>query len=558
MRAAVPAHLWLPLAVALIVGLSLWSLRFFARYQPLASMEADQAGLTNVALQVQSATVTGRVGGLRRWQVSARQITFSRDERQAVVTGLEQGRLYDAQERPVATLAAGGATFQSAIPIFGAAPQGFLQVAGGLQAHLLRPYGPTLTTAGLTWNPYQNRVQSAGPVTVQFPPHPGAAIDDARMTVDGVQWDTNANLLQSAGQVRLAFARGVGSADGIGVSVNLHTGDLSLRTLTGTFSLAQGVQNGMLRKPSRALGVLSGVALLAAPLTAAPEKPVTYATGASIWLNAKHQAQMSHGVTIRQGDETLQTEAAIVNFNDQQQVLNAEARTPVHLWDTQSDLTGLHGTVDFTTHVATVKDSVVLTIKPGPQNTTAPQGSLKSRFKSPATLTCALMTYNYRTKIGTVPGPLTVHQKDRVLTADSGTYNGSLQIITLVGHVHGSNGDGEIDAPKAVIGVREGEEFVLSPQPTKGVFTPKSNKSPGGGGNSGAQTASDNPQGYTAIMNSGELPSGASTGAQQAAPLPSTAPAPSTTPSTSVSGAGTSPGASSPGTPSPSSGTSAR
>ena len=35
-------------------------------------------------------------------------------------------------------------------------------------------------------------------------------------------------------------------------------------------------------------------------------------------------------------------------------------------------------------------------------------------------MTCEKMIYDYRRKTGQVPGPLTIRQKDRVLTADSG------------------------------------------------------------------------------------------------------------------------------------------
>ncbi len=532
------------LAMIAFVGLSAWSLRFFARYQPLAGLMAGPSGLDQIGLQVHGAEVTGRVAGRRRWRVAARLITFSRNQRQVAVEGVRRGLLFDAQEKPLAALSAGGVVYQSPNPVFTGTTQGFLLVSGGIRAKLLQTYGPLLSAVGLTWNPAQNLVQSQGAVTARFPSRHGTALGGAQMVADGVQWDTGRDTLQSPGHVRVAFAGGVGRADGQGVSVDLHTGDLTLRALTGTFDLARVVQSDMAQRSARPLLALASVALVAAPLAAAPQKPVTYAAGASLWLNAQHQAQMSQGVTIQQDDATLQTQAAIVNFDDQQHALNAVSRAPVHLWDTQSDLTGQHGTVDFTTHVATVTDNIVLTVKPGPQNADAPKGSIKARFKDPATLTCALMTYDYRRKFGTVPGPLTIHQRDRVLTADSGTYDGRLQIITLIGHVHGQNGDGEVDAPEATIGVREGEEFILITKPTHGILSHPDTLNQGDNGDGSTDTGPvDNPQGYDAILNSGELPpapdapGGGQTG--PGSPPSSAGPASPVAPTTTAPGAGT-------------------
>ena len=90
-------------------------------------------------------------------------------------------------------------------------------------------------------------------------------------------------------------------------------------------------------------------------------------------------------------------------------------------------------------------------------------------------MTCGQMTYDYRHKIGRVPGQLTVHQKDRILTADSGIYDAKAETITLVGNVHGHNGDNEIQAPKVIFYIKEGDETITIPAPTHGPF-PVSNR----------------------------------------------------------------------------------
>ena len=78
------------------------------------------------------------------------------------------------------------------------------------------------------------------------------------------------------------------------------------------------------------------------------------------------------------------------------------------------------------------------------------------------------MTYDYRRKIGRVPGAFTVHQKDRVLTADSGEYDTQAETVRLVGHVHGHNGQDQIQASRVIFGLKEGAESITIPVPTHG------------------------------------------------------------------------------------------
>ena len=242
---------------------------------------------------------------------------------------------------------------------------------------------------------------------------------------------------------------------------------------------------------------LAGLGLLAAGLTgprAADVKPapaaqfVTYKFGAAQWLSAPRSVQMSQGVTFGQDDSTLRTDSAVALLDKDQHLLSATSAGPVHIFNPQDDLTGLHGSVDFTRHLAQLQDDVVLVVKPGPKNSGASDGSLRRQFKDPATLTCQAMTYDYRRKIGRVPGPLTVRQviqtKDgpetRTLTADAGLYNGQTQTIQLVGTVHGEyssggqiNGDTRVKGQPVVIGIKEGAEYISVPFSTSGYFPVK-------------------------------------------------------------------------------------
>ena len=500
MRTSLARVLLVALALAL-AGLSAWSLRYFKRYQPLADLMQGPAFQDQVGLQMTDAVVTGRVDGRRRWRVAAHQITFSRDQRQVSVDGIRHGLLFDPQERPLVTLTAGGAIYQSLQPVFGAGAQGTLQVGGGLRARLLRPYGPTVTTASLGWDPGASVISSPGPVMAQFPAHAGA-VSGVRLAADSVQWAARTDLLHSPGQVQVVFAGGAGAAYGQDVTVDIHTGDLTLHRLHGTFRLPQGVLKTMASHTLRPVPALAGLVLAAASLPAAhaaPQDFVTYDAGASSWLSAPHVVQMSQGVKFVQKDAHLETDSAIVNLDDEEKALNAESRAPVHLWDPQNDLTGQHGYVDFTKHLATVQDKITLVVKPGPSNTNAAKGSTRSKFKDPATLTCEKMLYDYRRETGQVPGPLTIRQKDRVLTADSGTYDGRVQIVTLSGHVHGYDKNNKVDTAHAIVGLREGDEFLKVDVPMKGIFAVKQDDS----GDSDDNTPTDDPNAYAAIKDSG-------------------------------------------------------
>ncbi len=221
---------------------------------------------------------------------------------------------------------------------------------------------------------------------------------------------------------------------------------------------------------------------------AAPET-VSYESGAAQWLSAPRSLELSQGVQFGQDDAVLKTDAAVALLDKDQNLVSAKAQGPVHLYDTQDDLTGQHGTVDFTKHLATLRDNIVLVVKPGKREAGADGTSLRKQFKDPATLTCQMMTYDYRFKVGKIPGPLTITQviqtkedglQTRTLTADAGLYNGKAQTIQLVGDIKGTYSDGskiegdtrQLGKP-VLINIKEGAESIFVPFKTIGVFPVK-------------------------------------------------------------------------------------
>jgi lipopolysaccharide export system protein LptA len=221
-----------------------------------------------------------------------------------------------------------------------------------------------------------------------------------------------------------------------------------------------------------ALALAAASAVAAAP-AGDTNSYVTYDAGFSRWLNAPKTVEMSQGVNFQQGDAVLKTEAAVVTLDEQQRARSAKSLAPVHLFDPQNDLTAKRGAIDFTKRVATLADNIVLTVKPAAK-AAKPNGGLRSRYKDPATITCESIVYDYKKKVAHVPGALTVHQKDRVVTADSAEYDGNGQVVTLLGHVHGRDKDGNvIETSKLVMVIKEGAESITIPVPTHGKFRVK-------------------------------------------------------------------------------------
>ncbi len=223
-------------------------------------------------------------------------------------------------------------------------------------------------------------------------------------------------------------------------------------------------------------------------------KFVTWKAGAAQYLNLPRTVEMSEGVTFGQDDATLVTDAAVALMDKEQNLVSAQAQGPVTITDPQDHLTGQHGSIDFTHHLAKLQDNIVLIVKPGKREAEAKEGSPRKQFKDPATLTCQIMTYDYRRKIGRVPGPLTVVQnfqtedgpETRTLTADAGLYNGKAETIQLVGDIRVVYSDGSKlvadtrpSGKPVVIGTKEGEEYVKIPFPTTGM-TPLKNQTDSG------------------------------------------------------------------------------
>ncbi len=266
-------RLWLTLLGIAFVLAAAWSLRYFSRYQPLTSLAQTyiQPGLGQIGLEAHGVRAVGHVGGHRRWRVSARTLTFSRDRRVLSADGVTQGLLYNAQGRPAASLAADHATYQTPFGTLDTAVAGTLQISGSVRAVMLGPQRPVLQTQGLVWDTFRSQVSSPGPATVTLPrlsvaaggaayDIPGGVGNAARGTLrlsggvralvrsprgrltlvcPGLTWDAAASAAHSLGPVTAQIPGNIGSVTAADVTVDTKTGGLTGHGFQGTARVAE-------------------------------------------------------------------------------------------------------------------------------------------------------------------------------------------------------------------------------------------------------------------------------------------------------------------------------
>ena len=259
------------------VALTAWSLHYFSRYQPLTSLAQNyvQPGLGQIALQASDVLVVAHEGGRRRWRVSARTLTFSRDRRTVSVDGIKQGLLYDERGRPEAALTAGHAVYQTTFGPISSAAAGTLQMDTQIRAVLLNAQRPVLQTQVLTWDSLRGELSSPGPLTATVPrlsvtagnatynaPPGGAAgtvhgilrlgggiqavVHSPRglttLSCPGLTWDASGYSVRSLGPVIAQIPGGWGTATASAIQVDTRQGNLTGQGFQGTLRLPSEVQ----------------------------------------------------------------------------------------------------------------------------------------------------------------------------------------------------------------------------------------------------------------------------------------------------------------------------
>jgi lipopolysaccharide export system protein LptA len=103
------------------------------------------------------------------------------------------------------------------------------------------------------------------------------------------------------------------------------------------------------------------------------------------------------------------------------------------------------------------------------------EDKLQEAKRYPVEAECGQIEYFYRKKIAIVTGGIKAVQRlkegqERKLTADRAEYDQKNEILVLIGNVMLEDPDGKFKAPRLIVSVKEGEEWVRAPEGGEGIL----------------------------------------------------------------------------------------
>jgi lipopolysaccharide export system protein LptA len=127
---------------------------------------------------------------------------------------------------------------------------------------------------------------------------------------------------------------------------------------------------------------------------------------------------------------------------------------------------------------ALLTQNVRLLIKPREapnQQPTDEEDKLQEAKRYPVEAECGQIEYFYRKKIAIITGGIKAVQRlkegqERKLTADRAEYDQKNEILVLIGNVVLEDPDGRFKAPRLIVSVKEGEEWVRAPEGGEGLL----------------------------------------------------------------------------------------
>jgi len=166
-------------------------------------------------------------------------------------------------------------------------------------------------------------------------------------------------------------------------------------------------------------------------------KEKTTPTGAVLTISGQ--------VTITSLETKLITDA--VTFDRGGQLATAPGK--IQFDDVQQTLTADSGTANYKMTQADLKGNVQVAVRTLPEDGTKPLG----------TLTGDQLSYNWKDRVATVTGNVTLKLRDRTITADKAIYDGRAQTVALSGNVVILNDQGDkLTAPKVQMTLKPGGE----------------------------------------------------------------------------------------------------
>jgi lipopolysaccharide export system protein LptA len=400
---------------------------------PVQASATPLLTLTNLEIRVRSS-------GAQSLDINANRLILTRDLSNVTIDGVTQG-IVTAQSLPNFNFSAGHLDLHlSAWPSI----PPLLNLSHGVSAHIDVFGTPvSISAPGLTWQAPSGVATFDGPVTANV-----------------------ANL---------------GTVKCLGMAANPSSGAIEFSGISATMTSLPGARTLLVddSAPQTADQSASGD-------TGADDSVHVQAPGGGRWDEQQRTLTIRGPVTFTQQDASVQTVGAVYD----RATNTAQAGSTVHLKDSQSTLVGDHGTIDFSSHVATLDGNVVLISTPkadaDKQTSASSDQTLDAQTNKPTTMDCDHMTYNYRTKLADASGNLVIKQTNRTVTADSGHYDANTQVALLSGNIDAKSDDGrDLRTATATISMKKGNEFIDLPGPISGVFSLPSEDNPRPSGSRG-------------------------------------------------------------------------
>ena len=401
----------------LAVAAFLISWKYYSRMNPYESLMPSTEASVLVPIYLHNVDVRTRSIGANQWQVHADTLKISPDRRSIDASNLNSGIIYQSG-RPAARFKALDVKYQTS------------QFA-------LRP-----------------NVHISGGVEIQTTANPGTSGSlPIHVSTDAVTWDGSTGTLLCPAPVAFRAAN-LGSGQAGGFHVDLVKRIVSFASINLSTSVTNQTTAGQ---------AVASATPTPSAATEQNENLLTYVSTAGGYWDENNRVLTLRGlVTFHQGQAEVDMNGA--TYDRKTDV--ATSSSPVTITATDTTVTGNHGSVDFSKHVAILSGNIVMKVLPKPQDTIKEQEA-----KKPTTIACDQVNYNYRTKQAQTTGAVVIKQPGRTVTAADGQYDVTLKVVTLTGNVVGKSDDGKvIKAPLAKVSVDPDDEWIDLTGPVTGQF----------------------------------------------------------------------------------------
>ncbi len=202
------------------------------------------------------------------------------------------------------------------------------------------------------------------------------------------------------------------------------------------------------------------------------------------WDGEDRIIALKGNVKFVQGDTTVTADKA----DYRESTKTAQVSGNLKITDPQTDATGELCTVNFQDKKAMLTGKVHMTarpkLKPKPENPAANNKPkpVSAEWKDEVVVTCDKIEYFYKEKRAEATGTLKIVQKNRIITADAGTYLGKEEIVKLTGNIQAKDEKEKhtFSAPKVTVSLKQDDEWVEAEKAT-GTFYIKDEESPAEG-----------------------------------------------------------------------------